>query len=153
MRQRGFEVVSKFENDEVVMPFRGTKASAGYDIINNTGEDITLTPGKLSAPISTKLKSYMLEDEYLALLPRSGHGFKFSVRLANTVGVIDSDYYNNEGNEGEIFIKLHNQGDRVLHIPAGEAMCQAIFQKYLLTDDDEETVGGERTGGFGSTNK
>lgn len=150
--KRGFLVVNDFEYDDVKMPFRATKGSAGYDIINN-GKPIRISPGALSEAIPTKIKSYMQSDEVLKIYPRSGYGFKYSVRLANTVGIIDSDYFNNEKNEGHIFIKLHNQGTEVLHIPTGEAMCQAIFEKYLVTDDDANTVGGKREGGLGSTSR
>ena len=154
-RNRGFELVSKysetFKEDEFKMPSRGTKKSACYDIFNNSGETIILQPGEMSGAITTYIKGYMLDDEVLMAYVRSGHGFKFSVRLANSTGIIDADYYNNSKNEGEIFIKLHNQGLKVLEIPAGEAMAQFMFQKYLLADNDEETVGGERKGGIGST--
>ena len=178
-RNRGFEIVSKYENeftftqdefnthiDEInntdytgptkrlfKMPARGTKKSACYDIFNNTGEDIVLEPGEISGAITTYVKAYMLDDEVLMAYVRSGHGFKYSVRLANSTGIIDADYYNNPGNEGEMYVKLHNQGDKTLLIPAGEAMSQFMFQKYLITDDDADTVGGDRDGGFGSTSK
>lgn len=176
-RNRGFELVSKYENEFVftmnefnkefdeqkqrdgteavkrlfIMPSRGTKQSACYDIFNNSGEDIILEPGELSGAITTYVKAYMLDDEVLMAYVRSGHGFKYSVRLANSTGIIDSDYYGNTKNEGEMYVKLHNQGDKRLRIPVGEAMSQFMFQKYLITDNDEETVGGEREGGFGST--
>ncbi len=149
-RVRGFEPV---DDPNILMPRRATKFSAGYDIYNNTGETITILPGELSDKIPTKIKSYMLSDEFLMIVPRSGHGFKYSVRLATTMGIIDSDYYNNENNQGEIFIKFHNQGSQTLIIKPGEAFAQGIFQKYFTTDDDDLTVGGERTGGFGSTSK
>ena len=110
MRLRGFEIVSKYENDDNIKePIRATKLSAGYDLFNNTGSEIVIDPGELSEAITTKIKSYMQPGEFLAIYPRSGHGFKYSVRLANSVGIIDADYYNNSKNEGEIFIKLHNQ--------------------------------------------
>lgn len=151
-RLRGFEVVSKYSKEEesIKNPKRATKFSAGYDIFNN-GEAIELQPGEISQPITTKLKSYMLGDEVLLLLPRSGHGFKYSVRLCNTIGVIDSDYYNNKTNEGEIKIRLHNQGHHAMTIPSGEAMAQGIFIKYLTVDDD--SADGVREGGFGSTSQ
>jgi dUTP pyrophosphatase len=95
----------------------------------------------------------MLPDEYLGILPRSGQGFKYSVRLCNTEGIIDADYYNNPKNEGLINIKLHNQGNDILLIPAGEAFCQGIFKKYLLADGDSLEVGADRVGGIGSTSK
>lgn len=178
-RNRGFEIVSKYQDkftfnyDEYITeltkfnkregvgevkslfiaPSRGTKKSACYDIFNNTGDNIIIEPGRMSGAITTYIKSYMLDDEVLMAFVRSGHGFKYSVRLANSTGIIDCDYYNNPGNEGEIFIKLHNQGDKQLVIPVGEAMTQVMFQKYLLSDDDKNTVGGSREGGIGSTSK
>ena len=150
---RGFEIVSKYAEESVKMPKRGTKRSACYDIFNNTGEEIVIKAGELSSAITTKVKAYMLEDEVLMAYVRSGHGFKYSVRLANSTGIIDSDYYNNSGNEGEIFVKLHNQGSKDLVIPVGEAMAQVMFQKYLLADGDSYDSGDERGGGFGSTSK
>lgn len=151
MKIRGFELVSKYNNETILMPKRATKKSACYDIFNNTGNDIILQPGQLSDAISTKIKSYMLDDEVLMAYVRSGHGFKYSVKLANSVGIIDSDYYNNEKNEGEIFIKLHNQGDKELVIKSNEAMAQFMFIKYLLADDDNFIDGNIRKDGFGST--
>lgn len=154
-RYRGFEVVSKYESekDSIKMPRRSTKESAGYDIYNNTGEDIVLQPNSTSGAISTKLKAYCRYNEYLSLKVRSGHGFKASIRLANVEGIIDADYYNNPSNEGEMFIKLRNPYDKIFTIPAGEAMAQGIFMQYLIADDDAETVGGDRVGGLGSTSK
>jgi len=157
-RNRGFELVSKYEieleNGKIfVEPSRATKYSACYDVYNNTGNDIVLLPGEMSTAITTYFKSYMCEDEVLMAYIRSGHGFKYSVRLANSTGIIDCDYYNNLKNEGEIFIKLHNQGDKELVIKNGEAMAQFMFQKYLVTDNDSDTVGGIRAGGLGSTSK
>jgi len=162
-RSRGFEVVSKYSSEasNVLMPRRGTKFSACYDIFNNTGNDIVIEAGQISKAIPTKIKAYMLEDEVLMAYVRSGHGFKYSVRLANSTGIIDCDYYkpvavmNKKGEmeEGEIFVKLHNQGNDTLTIGKGEAMAQMMFQKYLIADDDESTVGGDRLGGFGSTSK
>lgn len=154
-RTRGFEVVSKYvdETDKLLAPKRATKKSACYDVYNNSGEDIVLQPGEISGAITTKFKSYMLDDEVLKAFVRSGHGFKYSVRLANSTGIIDADYYNNPTNEGEIFIKLHNQGDKELVIPVGEAMAQFMFQKYLLADGDSFENGDDRDGGIGSTSK
>lgn len=150
---RGFEIVSKYAEESVKMPKRGTKRSACYDIFNNTGEEIVIKAGELSSAITTKVKAYMLEDEVLMAYVRSGHGFKYSVRLANSTGIVDSDYHNNKSNEGEIFVKLHNQGSKDLSIPIGEAMAQVMFQKYLLADGDSHEIGDERDGGFGSTSK
>lgn len=150
---RGFGVVSAYQKeDDIIMPVRATKLAAGYDIFNNTGSEIIIEPGELSEPISTKIFAYMQNDEVLLLLPRSGHGFKYSVRLANTVGVIDADYRFSK-NEGEIFVKLHNQGEKQLRIKAKESFGQGIFVKYLLIDGDDFTKGADRDGGLGSTSK
>lgn len=152
MRTRGFEIVSKYNSETIIIkPRRATLKSAGYDIFNNTGSTIIIYAGQTSEAIPTKIKSYMLDDEYLSIKMRSSHGFKYSARLANVEGIIDSDYYNNPKNEGEIFLKIRSPYLDLVIMP-GEAMCQAIFRKYLLSDDDNETVGGERLGGIGSTN-
>lgn len=163
IRTRGFEIVARWANnsESIKHPSRGSKKSACYDMFNNTGKDIILEAGELSGAIPTCFKSYMMDDEVLKVYVRSGHGFKYSVRLANSTGIIDCDYYeespiqNKKGDlvEGEIFIKLHNQGSKTLIIPKGEGMCQAMFQKYLLTDGDSFDNGNNRVDGFGSTSK
>lgn len=165
-RNIGFEVVSKYahlkeEGVEVegkrlpfLMPRRATEGSAGYDFYNNSGGDIVIAPGE-TVKINTYIKSYMPVEVVLELLPRSSHGFQNLVRLANTVGVIDSDYYNNPDNEGLIFVKITNpeRSGSTLKIPHGEAMCQGLFKGLYFTDDDAETRGGKRGGGIGSTTK
>ena len=78
-------------------------------------------------------------------------GFKYNVRLVNQVGVIDKDYYNNESNEGHLWIKLHNQGEKDYIVKKGDAICQGIFTKFLTVSDEEE-IDKSRVGGFGSTN-
>ena len=92
-KNRGFELVTKYAEEaqirEFKEPARGTKLSACYDIFNNTEFDIVLEPGQLSSAITTHYKSYMLDDEVLMAYVRSGHGFKYSVRLANSTGIID----------------------------------------------------------------
>lgn len=129
------------------MPSRGTKCSAGYDLFNNTGEDIVLQPNQTSEKISTGVIAYMQPDEVFSLYVRSGHGFKHSIRLANSTGIVDADYLK------EIFVKIRNPNNHQIVIPKGEAFAQGIFTKYLIADDDAETVGGVRVGGFGSTSK
>lgn len=113
-KARGFGVVSKYVKDVVIMPTRSTKLSAGYDIFNNTGEDITINPGELSKAITTKIKSYMLDDEVLMIYPRSGQGFKYSVRLANSVGIIDCV-----------------PGDTLISTPVGEYNIYEILEKNI----------------------
>lgn len=161
MKKRGFERISKeqFDKDfqefedvkyeDLKEPRRGTALSAGYDIFSPIS--FSLQPGE-DIKLPTGFKAYMLDDEAIFALPRSGQGFKFYLRLANTVGLIDADYYNNEGNEGHIWVKIRNEGDKPITIQKGEAMCQVVFQKYLLIDGD--TFDGDtRVGGFNSTGK
>lgn len=135
--------------DNIRMPKRATSHSAGYDIFSPI--DFNLEPGS-TIKIATGLKAYMQPDEFLMIFPRSGLGFKYYTRLANTVGIGDSDYYNNSGNEGHYFVKIRNEGEIPLTIKSGDAIAQAIFQKYLLTDEDN-FEGKERIGGIGSTSK
>ena len=97
------------------------------------------------------LKTYMQPGEVLMAFPRSGLGFKYYCRLANTVGVIDGDYYNNSNNEGHMFVKLRNEGTKEMVIKQGDGMCQMIFMPFLLVDGDSFDNGEERKGGFGST--
>lgn len=155
MRQRGFEIVEKsFRKNpekEIVMPLRGTKKSAGYDIC--TPVDIEIEPNGVSKLIFTDIKSYMLDDEVLTIHVRSSVGIKKGLVLANVTGIIDADYYSNESNDGNIGFKLRNLSDKKVVIKAGERVVQAIFIKYLTADNDKNTVFEHRTGGVGSTNK
>lgn len=149
-RVRGFypaETSSVAAVEGFKMPRRATRCSAGYDLFNNTGEDIVLQPNQTSEKISTGIIAYMQDDEVFSVFVRSGHGFKHSVRLANSTGIIDADYLK------EIFVKIRNPNNYQVVIPAGESFAQGIFTKYLVSDDDEDTVGGERIGGLGSTSK
>jgi len=154
---RGFEKISieQFEKDikdtnlysEVKVPQRATKHSAGYDIF--AVKDIFLKPDEMAA-FPTGIKCYMQNDEWFSIRVRSGHGFKFNLRLKNQVGVVDSDYYNNPKNEGHIFIALQNEGNKDFVVKKGDAFAQGIFHKYLVADGD--FVETTRNGGFGSTN-
>ena len=138
----------KCDYEDIKLPVRSTKNSAGYDFISPFS--FTLNPGE-TIKVPSGIKVTMNEDEFLAILVRSSMGFKYNVRLCNQVGIIDSDYYNNPDNEGHMFIALKNEGEKVFEVQKGDKYAQGIFQKYLLTDDDIAT--GDRTGGFGSTNK
>ena len=156
MRTRGFELISKeqtvkdFENiefGEIKLPKRSTKESAGYDVF--APFDIHLNPSD-GIKIPTGIRAYMQQGEVLLAFPRSGLGFKYYTRLANTLGVIDSDYYYSD-NEGHIFIKLRNEGDKALFIKQGDAFAQFIFMPFLLAYGDSFNEGETRNGGFGST--
>ncbi len=152
MKTRGFEVAKGFEESNINLPVRKTKYSAGYDI--EAAED-TVIPSfkKGDAPtlIKTGLKAYMADDEVLMLYNRSSNPKKKGLILANSVGVIDKDYYGNPDNDGHIMFAFYNIKEEDVTIKKGEAIGQGVFQKYLVTDDD--IASGERTGGFGSTDK
>ena len=135
--------------DEYILPKRGTRCAAGYDFYSLY--DYTLKPGEIMK-VPTGIKVCMEEDDVLFLIDRSSMGFKYNVRMCNQVGVIDADYYNNNDNEGHMWIKIQNEGDKDYIVKKGDAMIQGIFMKYLKVDD-EETIENERKGGIGSTNK
>lgn len=142
---RDFEKIS-FEqfkkdvsNDEnlyrkIKIPQRDSNSTAGYDIY--LLNDIEIKPNEI-LKIPTGLKCYFEKDEVLLLIVRSSMGFKYNIRLCNQVGVIDSDYYNNDDNEGHIWIKIQNEGNSIINIKAGEAIVQGIFLKYLTTKSDK----------------
>ena len=149
---RGFEIAKGFENMGINLPERKTKYSAGYDI--EAAED-TIVPsfkkGMNPTLIKTGIKAYMQDDEVLFLYNRSSNPKKKGLILANSVGVIDKDYYGNPDNDGHIMFAFYNIKDEDVLIKKGEAIGQGVFQKYFVTDDDEAK--GERMGGFGSTSK
>ena len=130
-------------------PHRSTKYSAGYDFISPIE---IIIPAHGMAKIPTGIKAAMEDDEILSIYPRSSIGFKTGIRLANTVGIVDSDYYNNSDNEGHIFIKFYNPTDSDYTINIGDKIAQGVFTKYLIVDDEEE-ISTERAGGLGSTGK
>ena len=150
MKTRGFEVCKGFEDKNINLPYRKTKFSAGYDI--ECAED-TVVPSKSNVPtlIPTGVKAYMEDDEVLYLYNRSSNPKKKGLILANSVGVIDKDYYGNPDNDGHIMFAFFNIKDEDIIIKKGEAIGQGVFSKYLIVDNDSSE--GERTGGFGSTDK
>ena len=152
MRQRGFEVANDYLNQEMIMPERSTQFSAGYDMF--AAEDVIIDPykpGDKPTLVPTGVKAYMMDDEVLYLYNRSSNPKNRGLVLANGVGIIDKDYYNNESNDGLIYFAFYNIFDEVLLIRRGETIGQAIFQKYLTVDNDISK--GVRVGGFGSTGK
>jgi len=131
------------------IPKRSTKESAGYDF--ESLMDFTLKPGEIGKyPLG--IKADMNSGEVLLIMVRSSMGFKYNVRLCNQVGVIDKDYYNNPDNEGHMWIRLENQGDKDYIVKKGDKICQGIFMNFLTTDN-EENIENVRTSGFGSTDK
>ena len=135
--------------DNLQLPKRATKGSAGYDFY--APFDITLNPGQ-TIKIPTGIRASMEDGWVLKLYPRSGLGFKFRLQLNNTVGIIDSDYYHSS-NEGHIFAKITNDSNegRVVEIKKNTGFIQGIFLEYGITYDD--MVEEIRDGGFGSTTK
>ena len=131
------------------LPKRATKGSAGYDFFAPV--DITLNPGE-TIKIPTGIRAKINDGWVLKLYPRSGLGFKFRLQLNNTVGIIDSDYYNSD-NEGHIFCKITNDSNenKTVFVKAGDGFSQGLFIEYGITFDDDACE--ERNGGFGSTTK
>ena len=151
MRKRGFEIVKGYEDKGITLPVRKTKHSAGYDIA--AAEDVVIPsykPGIKPTLIPTGLKAYCMEDEYFMLVNRSS-GPKKGLLMANSIGIVDSDYYGNVDNDGQFYFQYWNVPDHDLEIKKGDIIGQVIFQKFLITDDDKAE--GIRTGGFGSTDK
>ena len=150
-RLRGFEIAYGWEDKNINLPVRKPAHSAGYDV--EAAEDIVIpmfTPGCKPTLVPTGLKAYCQEDECFLLLNRSS-GPKKGLILANSVGLIDSDYYENPDNDGHFFFAYFNCSDRDIEVKKGDVIGQVVFQKYLVVDDDNAT--GTRTGGFGSTDK
>ena len=133
--------------NDIPLPRRATAGSAGYDFI--CPADVTLQPGE-AITIPTGIRCEMQPGWVLMLFPRSGLGFKHQVHLANTVGVIDSDYFH-AANEGHIMVRIVNGSDHAVSIAKGERFCQGVFLPHGLAE--EETVLADREGGFGSTGK
>lgn len=151
MRNRGFEVAKGWEDKGINIPVRKTAHSAGYDI--EAAEDVTIPvfkPGIKPTLIPTGLKAYCKDDEWFMLANRSS-GPKKGFLMANSIGIIDSDYYGNEDNDGHFYFAYFNCSDHDIEVKKGDIIGQVIFQKFLVVDDDNAT--GERTGGFGSTDK
>ena len=128
--------------DSYNVPKRSTKYSAGYDFESLI--DFVIKPGE-NKLIATGIKASMNDNEVLLLMDRSSQGFKYNVRMCNQLGVIDKDYYNSPSNEGHIFIKLYNEGDKDYVVKKSDKIVQGIFVNFLVVDDEEE-IEKERTG-------
>lgn len=149
MCSRGFEVIEEYKGRNINLPVRKTQHSAGYDV--EAAEDIIIPAYKFGIKptlIPTGLKAYCGKDEFYMLVNRSS-GPKKGFIMANSIGIVDSDYYNNESNEGHFFFQYFNFSDHDLEVKKGDVIGQVIFQKYLTVDNDEAS--GTRVGGFGST--
>lgn len=147
-KKRGFEIVkdSMRKSDYVATPTRATKNSAAYDFYCNN--DYIVQPNEI-IKIWTDVKAYMKSDEVLILNVRSSMGGKFM--LANTQGWIDSDYYENPDNDGNIGIFLKNISNEPQKLEKGSRIAQGMFTKYLTVDNDNVIT--KRVGGFGSSGR
>lgn len=130
------------------LPQRSTEQAAGYDFYSPVS--ITIGP-KQCGMVRTHIKAKMAADDVLLIFPRSSMGIKKHMMLSNTLGVIDSDYYNNPDNEGNIIIGFYNYGDVEQHIAVGDKIAQGIFFKFGITADDFAAAKEARRGGIGST--
>lgn len=129
--------------ENIKLPKRSTSNSAGYDFFFPF--ELKTKEGKYPLGI----KSYMDTDKVLLIFPRSSLGFKYGFALSNSTGVIDSDYVDNETNEGQIMIKF--SCEKEIEFKQNDKICQGVFVKYYVTEDDDSTE--KRTGGIGSTGK
>lgn len=135
--------------DSIKLPKRSTSKSAGYDI--RSIESGIIKPGE-SMAFKTGLKVCMNDDEVFYIYIRSSLAYKYNVTMANSVGVIDADFYNNEDNEGHFSVKLINHGNQDFKVNVGDRIAQGVFMKFL-TVDEEVKVENKRKGGIGSTSK
>lgn len=145
-----FEVAKGFEDKDINLPKRSDPGSVGYDF--EAAEEVVVpayTPETKPMLIKTGVKAKFPNHLGLFLYNRSSNPGKFGFLLANSVGVIDSSYYNNDSNDGHIMVAFWNLSDKDQVIKKGQRIAQGIFQPIFLTDDD--AAEGERTGGFGST--
>lgn len=140
---RFFEVIQPYGK----IPTRATSGSAGYDFY--APSSLHILPNE-TVFIQTGIRAKMNKNEVLLIYVRSSIGIKKGLVLGNGTGVIDSDYYDNPSNQGEIGICLKNTTNNHVYIDQGERIAQGVFIEYLTVDDDAVTE--KRGGGFGSTN-
>lgn len=131
--------------DKIELPIRSTAGSAGYDV--KTPIQIEIKPHK-SYKFPTGLHCTMNKNIVLMIFIRSSLGIKKGITLSNGTGIIDSDYFSAD-NEGHIWISLTNNSDKTFRCNVGDKICQGIFVKYGITEDDKSE--GKRVGGIGST--
>lgn len=170
-----FEKVKRFADSDINLPYRATKYSAGYDfevaedtvvpsafisleriaaepyniIELSDMEQLTKATGIRPTLVPTGIKCKLEDNKYLQLSVRSSFPLKSWLILANGVGIIDADYFDNASNEGEIFFQLINIGPIDIQLHKGDKIGQGVILEYFTTEDD--CPGGKRTGGFGST--
>ncbi len=133
--------------DDILIPKRATSGSAGYDFF--MPYDLEIGPNE-SPFVNTGIRCKIEEGYVLMIFPRSSLGRKYKLTLDNTVGVIDSDYFNAD-NEGHIIVFMTNRSDKTLVLKKGDRFCQGVFLPFGITINDNTKE--ERKGGFGSTGK
>ncbi len=141
------EYGDKEQYDQIILPKRSTLGSAGYDFF--MPYDLQIKSGE-TVTVATGIRAKIENGWVLNIYPRSSLGFKYRLTLNNTVGIIDSDYYNAD-NEGHIFVRFTNCGDKDVVLEKGKAFVQGVFLQFGITVDDNATE--NRTGGIGSTDK
>ena len=152
MRKRGFEIIKGYEDKGINLPVRKTAYSAGYD--TEAAEDTVIPPFKPGIKpvlVKTGIKGYCRDDEWIMVANRSSNPGKKHLVLANGIGIVDADYYNNEDNDGHIMFAYFNMSSEDVVIKKGDVIGQLVFMNYLNADDD--AASGKRKGGFGSTSK
>lgn len=142
-----------YEENKAVIPTTIEKLHDNNEKIFTLDEMASLTKQVKAKPtlVSTGMKCKLDPNTYLELSVRSSSPLKYWILMANSVGIIDADYYNNPDNEGEIFFQLINLSPFPIKIQKGEAIGQGIIKHYLTTEDDD--AAGMRIGGLGSTGK
>lgn len=149
LKTRGFEFISKKHKkfgDDVQLPLRGSKTSAGYDFYSN--EDKTLIHGEKYV-FWTDIKAYMMPDEVLKIYIRSSFAIKKGLILKNQTGIIDSDFYSNIDSDGNIGICLKNDSESTIQVEKGDRIAQGIFTPFLISDNCNSEK--DRKGGIGSS--
>lgn len=131
--------------EDIKLPRRATQGSAGYDFYMPF--DLGLPP-ESTAIVPTGIRVRLNPMTFLMIVPRSGLGAKKRLRLNNTTGIVDFDYYFSK-NEGHIIAFLANEGNEFIELKKGQAFMQGIIVPYMLVDKDDTSE--VRDGGFGST--
>ena len=139
MKNRGFEVCKDYIDKDINLPVRKTKNSVGYDI--EAAED-TVIPSIWKNIFGNFSKFVKGDKEYLEIK---------GLILANSLGIIESDYYENPDNDGHLMYAYYNFFPVDITIKKHDTIGQAYFQNFLKADNDRAE--GVRTGGFGSTDK
>ena len=121
-----------------------------WDDPYSMNEVAELTKGYRPTLIPTGIKCWMPKNEFLQLSVRSSGPLKHWIILANGVGIIDQDYYDNASNEGEIFFQVINLLPFDIKICKGDKIGQGIFLPYEIIDNDRPDT-FVRSGGLGST--